>query len=66
MKLSARKTQLQFVTDCIVQGRPLVVIAHPRFLEIRQKGRRDHYNVPWDAVYEAGAKMFARAQREGS
>lgn len=60
MKLSDRKSQLKFETGATVQGRPLVVVVHPQFLEIRQKGRREFFTVPWDAVFESGAKMAAR------
>lgn len=50
------------------QVRPLLIQVDPCGLELRQKGRRRGYSLPWGAIYElaavAQARENARAKRE--
>jgi hypothetical protein len=64
MTLAKRKTKAVFTTSTLYRGKALVVEAQPFFCTIRQKGSRFAFTVPWDAVYEAGAKIAARLERE--
>ncbi len=50
-------------TSIVYRGRPLMIAAHPGYIEIRQKGKRCSYVVSWDAVYDLGAKLAAAAAR---
>ena len=58
------ETLLRRETATYHKGRPLVVILHPGFVEVREKGRRHGYAIDWLAVYHAGAKAKALADRE--
>lgn len=63
MRIADRKTRLEFETDSTVQGRALVVSVYPHYIEVRQKGKRTGFAVPWEAVYECGGKMAAAKDR---
>jgi hypothetical protein len=39
------------------RGRPLIATLTPRYLEIREKGRRDTLAVSYDAIYELALKL---------
>lgn len=47
-------------TATTIQGRPLVATVTPHGVELRRKHDRDGFFVPWDVVYECGAKLAAR------
>lgn len=51
-------------TASMVQGRPLVVILHPGYLEVRQHGRRSAFSLSYDAIYTEAAKRYAARERE--
>jgi hypothetical protein len=56
---------VQRETAIIYRRRPLVIVAHPRYLEIREKKRRDSVMIPYDQVYEmALRKRFNTQQAE--
>ena len=59
MRIADRKTPLEFETDSTVQGRALVVSVYPHYIEVRQKGLRSGFAVPWEALYECGGKLAA-------
>jgi hypothetical protein len=46
------------------RSRVLVVELHPTHLELRGKGTRRALMIGYDAIYDAAAKMLARAERE--
>lgn len=55
----ARETPIKY------QGRALIVELAPGYLKIRRKGTRtSEVSVTWEAIYELGLKMQARADRE--
>jgi hypothetical protein len=43
-------------TPVLERNRPLIVTIHPRYLEIRRKGTKESYNIPWDACFSLAAK----------
>lgn len=45
------------------RGRPLVIEIHPTFVTIREKGRRSHYSVTFDQIFNIGARNAAAARR---
>lgn len=47
-------------TGTLYRSRLLVVRFTPKFLEIREKGRREWVRVPWDAAYDLGQKLSSR------
>jgi hypothetical protein len=49
-------------TASLYRGRPLIVRLHPRFVEIRPKGKRTSVSVGYEAIYEFGWKVLARQQ----
>jgi hypothetical protein len=56
---------VQRETATIYRRRPLVIVAHPRYLEIREKKRRDSVMIPYDQIYElALRKRFNAEQAE--
>lgn len=42
------------------RGRPLIMAAHPGYVELRQKGKRARFLIDWAAVYECAMKLEAR------
>lgn len=48
-------------TSTLVRRRALIVELTAHAAIIREKGRRDRVTVPWDAVYDLGLKLRARA-----
>lgn len=52
-------------TATLARQRPLVVTLHPRFLVLREKGRRARYTVEYDAVFDLARKLAARVDRKG-
>lgn len=45
--------------------RPVLVEAHPLHANVRLKGMRSSYDVPWSSIWAMGAKMEAeRVRRE--
>jgi hypothetical protein len=51
-------------TAVIYRGRPLCVTAHPRYLEIREKGRRDILSVDYATIYEVALRLRWRKQQD--
>jgi hypothetical protein len=55
------KRPVRRITQCLHHGRQLVVSLEPSdLISIRQKGRRTAYVMPISAVYDLGAKIYAR------
>ena len=52
-----RETKAEYRTDV------LLFTADAYGVEVRRKGRREAYWVPWSAVYDLGAKLSARDDR---
>ena len=44
-------------TELLYFGKHIVVILHPKYIELRVKGKKDSVNVPYDAVLELGWKL---------
>ena len=54
-------------TAALVQRRPLVLILHPGYLEIRRAGTRSAYALSYDSLYTHAARVAAdraRAERK--
>lgn len=47
-----------------VRGKPLMIELHPWGVRLREKGRRFSYDIDLRAIYDAAAKLTARAARE--
>ena len=47
-------------TAAVVQGRELMVELSRYSITLRQKGKRDSYSVPLEAVYHLGGKLRRR------
>ena len=45
------------------KGRPLMVALHPRYMEIREKGRRDVLSVDYDAIFHLAMKLRWRQEQ---
>lgn len=50
-------------TASYYRGRALMVQLRGRYLEIREKGRRDVVSVEYGAIYELGLKIRWRRER---
>lgn len=50
-------------TSVSYRRRMLIVELTAHAAVIREKGRRDRVMVPWDAVYDLGMKLRARAAK---
>ena len=50
-------------TASYYRSRALVVILHPGYMEVREKGKRTSYTIDYLAVYHAAAKAKALADR---
>lgn len=50
-------------TSATHKGRSLMIDAGCHGVTIRQKGRRNGYWVPWEAVFSCGAKLQVIAER---
>jgi hypothetical protein len=50
-------------TSVLYRRRPLVVNLTPRFIEIREKGRRDVLSVGYDVIYEFAMKLRFRQEQ---
>jgi hypothetical protein len=59
-----RKPAVRETAVCVGR-RPLVVTLHPRFLVLREKGRRAQYTVEYDVVYDLARKLAARVDMIG-
>jgi hypothetical protein len=57
----ATKTTRETATS--YRGRPLIATLTPRYLEIREKGRRDTLMVSYDVIYELALKLRWRKQQ---
>jgi hypothetical protein len=62
-RLAARKTKAQFEADTVVRGRTLIIEATPYTAVLREKGRRQRYEVSWEAIYWLAAKIAADNKR---
>lgn len=61
-KLTSKNTPLIRMTGSDYRGRNLVVTLFSQVLTIRRAGMRSEgYTIGYDAIYEAAAKMYARA-----
>lgn len=66
LRLGAKLTRK---TAAVVQRKPLVVILHPGFLEVRRAGTRTAFPISYDAIYTHAARMAAdrrRAERKAA
>lgn len=65
--LEQRKTKLKFETASAVfdrgHYRPVVIIAHAAYAEIRLKGTRTSYVATYASMYHAAVKAEVEAQR---
>jgi hypothetical protein len=50
-------------TSDIYRGRPLVVTAHPRHVELHEKGRRDVLSVDYATIYELALRLRWRKRQ---
>jgi hypothetical protein len=50
-------------TEVMYRGRRLVLTMGPRFLTIREKGRRNDVSVGYEAIYELGLKRLWQAEQ---
>ncbi len=50
-------------TASSVQSRPLVVVLHPGYLDLRRAGTRTNFSVTYDAIYRYGAQLAANKLR---
>lgn len=44
-------------TGAFYRGRPLIVVAHPLYIEIYEKARRDVLSVDYATIYELALKL---------
>jgi hypothetical protein len=51
-------------TPVLDRGRPLIVTLHPRYLEVRRKGTRETYTIPYDVCLSVAAKYNLREKGE--
>jgi len=49
-------------TSAVVRGRAIVVILHPGWMEVKEKGRKHTVSVSYRAVMDLGYKLLAREQ----
>jgi hypothetical protein len=65
--LEKRKSKLKFETASAVwergQNRPVVIIAHAAYAEIRLKGMRQSYIATYASMYHAAVKAEVNAQK---
>ncbi len=65
--LAQRKTKLKFQTASAVwergQNRPVVIVAHAAWAEVRLKGMRQHYVMTYAAMYHAAVKAEVNAKK---
>lgn len=57
------KSPVRRETSSLYRRRPLVIVAHPRHLEIREKKRRQSVSVSYDVLYEFALKMKWRNEQ---
>jgi hypothetical protein len=57
------KTPVRRETASLYRRRPLVILAHPRHLEIKEKKRRDSVSVSYEAIYEFALSIRFRQQQ---
>jgi len=64
-KITKPTPSMELATEIWEQGKtaPLVIRVGPQEVEIRQKGRKHGYSLPWAAVYEFAIQ--ARAKETG-
>lgn len=63
--IQKRKTRLVILTPYRERGREIIAEVKPWGLEMREKGRRLRYPIPWGSIYHRAAELFAEeAQRE--
>ncbi len=58
-----RKPSGEFETPVEVRGRKLIVKLGTSGLQIRQKGCRSSYFIPYDALWDLGAKLEMLKER---
>jgi len=63
-RIAVRKTRARFETEATYRERHLSIELGTHSLFIREKGRRTGYTVPYDCIFETGAKIAARVARE--
>jgi len=63
-KLLGRKTRIVAQTECVLRKRPLVIEITPYTVILREKGRRERYEVSWGYVYYRAAERAASAKRD--
>jgi len=65
-KLTENGRKVVLELPCQVRGRVLVATATVHGLELREKGCRTVYLVPWQVAYWVGAKLAAESRQEFS
>ena len=63
-RLATRKTKTRYETAQRVQGRALVIEVEPHTINLRLKGTRDSFALPYDVAYETAVKLHVR-MKEG-
>jgi len=63
ISIENRKTKLRFETSIAVRGRAICVEVTPYTVIVREKGRRQKYEVQWDSVYWLAVKVLVDARR---
>lgn len=54
--MTAITKTIQRETAVLYRRRPLMIELNPRYLAIREKGRRDRVLIDYDAIYEMALK----------
>lgn len=62
-KLSGRKTRTRFETDDLWQGRPLMIEAHPRYVEVWIKGQRTRFTLTYASIYTRACTLLTDQRR---
>lgn len=63
MTLLKNDARVMRETATLYRRRPLVIALRPRYLEIREKGRRDTLPVEYGALYDFAQKLRFRQQQ---
>ena len=63
-KLLGRKTRIVAQTECVLRKRPLVIEITPYTVILREKGKRERYEVSWEYVYYRAAERAAQVKRD--
>lgn len=61
--LTKRKTRLVILTPYTERGREIIAEVKPWGIELREKGRRLRYPIPWGSIYHRAAEIYVEEQR---